>query len=130
LRKLLYRTSNMNGNMSQKSEILAMLKEGNCTTHRIVEMLGNGAVRRLRTLREEGYPIEKQWLSPTNYAYRLVESPVRASKRSKRIDAVVTQSMPTPVKRASTRKVDERIISDLEWWDRKRWELSRMLWRI
>jgi hypothetical protein len=110
--------------MSQKSEILIMLKEGTCTTEAISKKFGPQAVRRLRTLREEGHLIETEWLSKRNCAYRLVEFSVKVPKRSKRIDVVAAQNAPKLTKRASTR------VSDLEWWDRKRTELSRMLWRV
>jgi hypothetical protein len=121
--------------MSRKLEILEMLKSGNCTTEMISNRFGKHAMRKLRALREDGYQIEGKRLSFTNFAYTLIERPVVVplvvADQSRRRTRIVTRKATSPAKRLPERKFscDERV-SDLEWWNLKRTELSRMLWRI
>jgi hypothetical protein len=109
--------------MSQKMEIIAMLKEGNCTTHMIVSRFGRNATRRLRVLREEGHKIETTRLSLNNYAYRLVE---RSSPPAKKRIPKQKKVAPMKAKRASKAVVHEPYSN--EWWADRRRVINGLVW--
>jgi hypothetical protein len=124
--------------MSQKVQILEMLKEGNCTTNLIKARFGHvGATRRLRSLREDGYVIEMAPLLRNNYSYRLVSVPTKPKKPSDKAKKNVPVAAHKRASRATqkVKVIEDRIVIEPEhapgsiaWCDERRRICQRFTW--
>ena len=106
--------------MSQKLEIMKMLKAGNCTSQMIFARFGKGATRRLRVLREEGYLIETTRLAIDNYAYRLVGRSSHAKKKKVSKPRIIVPKKPESVPMAT--------VGSYEYWAERRRIINGLVW--
>jgi hypothetical protein len=110
--------------MSQKSHILEMLEDGECTTHLIRSRFGVHAIRKLRALRSEGYQIETTRLSLSNFSYKIVDHRRAVPTHPRRVEII----MPVAASEEPLRSSENLEMGSYEYWQAKRREINKLVW--